>query len=719
MKHGMRWRDATGLSARPDPRRLRRGLSAAGVALAATLLAWSPLTQARVTKIVIDTKVSPAFGGQEYPAGSGRVYETIAGHLYGELDPNDSHNTIINDLQLAPRNANGKVEYMATFYLVKPIDMSQSSKLMWQDVPNRGGRITLEELSRDDGDIGLSSGWQGDNSGGTAQTPPPNNTNDYAVVPVPTYANGAAVTGTVMGRILNPSGVNSSQIIEHSNPIPYQPTTLDTTQSTLEYHDHETFDGIVQGVHPVASGDWAWASCSASNPFPGTPDPTQICVKGGFVPSKVYQVVFPSKNPYILAVGTAAFRDTASFFKYQTQDDYGTPNPVAGTKWIITRGSSQSGTFVRQLIHFGFTQDESYRTVYDGAWPIVAARRIGLNFRFAKPDLVMKLYEAGAEGPVWWSDWPDVARGLPTEGILDRCTASKSCPKIVEHFGSAEVWGQKLTLGWNGTGADADIPLPRNVYRYYFAGSPHGGGSGGFNENGTGTATCSGTNYGVGMFPTNPMPQTETVNAIRERFRQWVMIGRRPLPSVYPTIAAGQMVHADKTSIGFPQIPAVLTSTNPDAPNNFINSMFDYNWGPDLNYSENIGFHDYEPPVIKQVLPMLVPKTDVDGNEIGGVPVVLREAPLGTYLGWNVVQAGFHQGQNCNYQGGWIPFAVHKADRLANGDPRLSLEERYRSHAGYVRAVKVAAFKIWKQGYLLPADRDALIQEAEASNVLK
>ena len=111
-------------------------------------------------------------------------------------------------------------------------------------------------------------------------------------------------------------------------------------------------------------------------------------------------------------------------------DDFGNPNPVAdGIKWVITRGSSQSGTFVRQLIHFDFTQDEAVRTVYDGAWPIIAARRIALNFRFAKPDLVMKLYEAGAEGPVWWAPWPDVARGLPTEGILDRCTASKTLPE--------------------------------------------------------------------------------------------------------------------------------------------------------------------------------------------------------------------------------------------------------------------------------------------------
>ena len=147
-----------------------------------------------MTKIVIDTKVSPAFSGADFPTGSGRVYETIAGRVFGELDPTDSHNTIIQDLQLAPRNAAGKVEYSATFFLVKPIDMSKSSHLMWQDVPNRGGRITIPVLSRNDGDIGLSSGWQGDNSGDTAQVPAPGNTNDYAVVPVPHYADGSPVT---------------------------------------------------------------------------------------------------------------------------------------------------------------------------------------------------------------------------------------------------------------------------------------------------------------------------------------------------------------------------------------------------------------------------------------------------------------------------------------------------------------------------------------------
>jgi Alpha/beta hydrolase domain len=686
--------------------------------LAVLVFCIPTITSARVTEIVIDNKVSPAFGGQSY--GSAGQYETITGRVFGELDPNDPHNAIITDINRASTmNAEGKVEYVATFFLVKPIDMSKSSHLMWQDVPNRGGRITLAAASREDGDIGLSSGWQGDNSGGTAQSNP---ARDWAIVPV-----ASNVTGVVMGRIMNVGGIDSQPIIEHSNPLAYQPMTLDTTQATLEYHDHETSDGIVSGVHPIASTDWRWASCSAANPFPGTPDPTQLCVKGGFLPDKLYQVVFRARDPYILAVGTAAFRDAASFFRYETQDDHGNPNPLAGQiNWVITRGSSQSGTFIRQLIHFGFTQDEANRKVYDGAWPIIAARRIALNFRFAKPDLVQKLYEAGSEGPVWWHKYPDHARGLPPGGILDRCERSKTCPKVVEHFGAAEVWGQKLTTGWVGTNAKADIPLPKNVRRYYFASSPHGGGSGGFDVNPGSVPNCSGTNYGPGTFPRNPMPQTQTVTALRFHFRNWVMHGTLPPDSVYPTLAKRQLVAPTKAAMGFPDLPAVLASSNPAAPERdvgggsspFIMAMLQYYWGPDLNYSENTGFHTFEPPIVRKVIDQVVPRVDADGNEIGGVPVVLRGAPLGTYLGWNITASGFHRGQVCNYQGGWIPFAKTLADRMATGDPRPSLEERYGNHAGYVAAVTRAADNAMARGFLLQADHDALIAQAAASNVL-
>ena len=713
----------------------QRWASLGAAAVAALLTCTSP-AQARVTKLVIDTTVSPAFGGATF--GDVGQYETIAGRVFGELDPRDPRHRIINDIDLAPKNVHGRVEYMATFFLVKPIDMSKASGLLWQDVPNRGGRITIAVDARELGDVGLSSGWQGDNSGGTAHGAPGR---DYAVVPIAKNPDGSSITGPVMGRILNASGVNSSPIIEHSNPIPYRPITLDTTQAKLVSRVHETIEGVVTGEQVIPSADWAWARCSATSPFPGTPDPTQICVKGGFVPDRVYQVVFTAKDPYVLAVGAAAFRDAASFFRYERQDDFGTRNPVADRiSWVLTRGGSQSGTFVRQLIHMGMTQDEAGRKVYDGATPERAGRRIALNFRFAKPDLVLKLYEPGNEGPLWWHAWPDEVRGLPTRGMLDRCTKTRSCPKILEHAGAAEVWGQKLTVGWLGTDPDELIPLPKNVRRYYFASSPHGGGDGGFDVNPGPIPQCSSNNYGPGTFPENPMPQTETINALRYHLRRWVMMRIEPPDSVYPRLVKetkhhthhdrhhhhghskpkhlSDLVKPTKRAMGFPEIPAVLASSNPNAPNNFIQAMLDYDWGPGLNYSDNKGFHSFEPPRIKQVIPMLVPRVDEDGNEVGGVPVVLLKAPLGTYLGWNITASGFHKGKVCNYEGGWIPFAKTKAERLANNDPRRSLEERYQDHAGYVRVVRRAAASIVAQGFLLPADAARLIAEAEASNVL-
>ena len=198
----------------------------------------------------------------------------------------------------------GKVEYVASFYLVKPIDMSKSSRLMWQDVPNRGGRITISAAHRNDGDIGLSSGWQGDNSGRTV----PADDNDRVTVPIAKNANGSPVTGLVIGRIVNASGADSRPVIVNANPVPYKPTTLDTTKATLTTHRAETQGGVVTEGPAIPSGDWAWAKCSATNPFPGTPDSTQICVKGGFDPKLLYQVVFTSQDAYVLGIGFAAFR---------------------------------------------------------------------------------------------------------------------------------------------------------------------------------------------------------------------------------------------------------------------------------------------------------------------------------------------------------------------------------------------------------------------------
>lgn len=684
-----------------------RAILLAGSALA---LAAATDAQARVTRIVIDKTVSPAFNGATY--GSVGQYEVLTGRAYGELDPKNPHNTIITDIQLAPKNAHGMVEYMATFQIAKPIEMSKASHLLWHDVPNRGGRVTIVAAERNFGDVGLSSGWEGENIGATA----PKENNDYVVVPVAHNPDGSTITGPVMGRIMNASGPASQAIYVHANPVPYQPATLDTSKASLETHAHETMDGQVSGVKKIPASDWAWAKCTADHPFPGTPDPTQICLKNGFEPNLLYQVVFTAKDPKVLGIGFAAFRDVGSFFKSAKADDSGTANPLAnGITWSISRGVSQSGNYLRQFLHLGFNQDEAGRQVYDGVWPIIAGKRIAMDFRFAMPDGVSKLYEPASEGTQTWLPSPDPVRGLPAAGILDRCTASHTCPKIIEHFGAAEFWGLKLSPSFVGTTGDKDYPLPANVRRYYIASTQHGGGPGGFNVNPAAPPACPSNGYGQGLLPANPLPHRETVNAIRVHFRDWVMKGVEPPASVYPTLAAGTLVEPTKQAMGFPTIPGLPA----DAPTGFMNTTLDYDFGPEFNYADGTGVITKLPPAIKHVIDMKAPKVDADGNELGGVPVVLRETPLGTYLGWNITAAGFHKGQLCNYAGGMVPFAKTKAERMANEDPRPSLEERYHDHEGYVQAVRLAAQKAMAAGFLLKADADALIDQAEKSNVLR
>jgi len=669
---------------------------------------------ARVTRIIIDA--TGTLTGQDIP------YETLTGRAFGELDPSDPLNTLITDIDLAPR-VNGKVGYIATFFIVKPVDLSRASGLMWHDVPNRGGRITITPDLRNLHDVGLSSGWQGDNAGATAVpaiastlTPVPPSSNEWVKVPVLT-----GVTGQIVGRIINRSGLGAQPLNVMGNPIPYFPAnSSNNAGATLTTHLHETIDGIITEGSTVPNSDWKF--CGGGTflaPAPVTTLPVRLCLKDGFDATKLYQLVYTVKEPYVLGAGTAAFRDVGAFFKYEAQDDSGTANPLARSiKWAIIRGSSQSGNFTRHFIHLGMNQDEKGRIVHDGAWPLIAGRRVANNSRWGQPDGVLELYQMGSEGPQWWHQFPDTVRGLHPAGILDRCEATKTCPKIVETFGGAEVFALKMTTSWVGTSANNDIPVPKNVRRYYLPSSTHGGGNGTTTENPPNTVVgCPGNNWGTGTLKANPVPATGLVNRMRIALRDWVMRSVDPPPSQWPTLAKKTLVEPTKAAMGFPSgVPGI-----PDSiflPENFIFPVFDYDWGPAFNDSDATGNPTNAPPPILHVIKMMVPRVDADGNELGGVPTVQRDAPLGTYLGWNITSGPgdgppiydgrpFHAGQVCNYVGGMVPFFKTKHQRLAAGDPRLSLEERYGTHAGYVAAVTAAANNAFNQGYLLAADRDA------------
>jgi len=262
-----------------------------------------------------------------------------------------------------------------------------------------------------------------------------------------------------------------------------------------------------------------------------------------------------------------------------------------------------------------------------------------------------------------------------------------------------------------GTDGKADVPWPDNVRRYYIASSNHGGYL-------VPAPNWPGNNFGSALLAPNVMPHIHTVNALRQHFRNWVISGALPPASVWPRINKGELVDANKAAMGFPLMLGVPSNL----PSNFIMPTLDYDWGPDFNYDDGAGVPTKIPPTIKQVINMKVPRVNANGNEVGGVPVVLHDAPLGTYLGWNITAGGgrpFHQGQICNYVGGMIPFARTKAERIASNDPRLSLEERYTEHAGCVTAAKAAAANAVKQGFLLQADADLLIGQADSSAVLE
>jgi hypothetical protein len=627
-------------------------------------------------------------------------YEKLTGRFFGELDPKDPLNAIITDLDAAPRNGRGMVEYSATFSMLKPADMAKASGVLVYLVPNRG-RISLEGAAgtvnadfRTAGHVILASGWQGDIRPAAGI--------ETITVPVAKNPDGSSITGPVLARFSDmPANTRTLPILRGGVAQTAQPASLDTSKATLTRRATE--DGK---VIPLRSSDWAFADC-AKTPFPGEPDPHKICLKDGFDPAYLYELVYTAKDPLVFGIGFAATRDLNSFFRHAERDDTGAANPLARRiSFAIGQGNSQSGNYLRSFLHLGFNQDESGRIVFDGANPNIAVRLLALNIRFATPGGAVALYEPGSDGTLWWSDYADGARGRPANGLLARCRATETCPKIFETFGAAEFFGLRASPDLVGTRADRDIPLPPNVRRYYFPGVSHGGGAGGFSAATPRPPACC-------ELPANVNPSRDTMRALMAALVDWVVKGTLPPPSRYPRLDRGELVAPTQAAMGFPVIPGM------PLPDGILNPLYDYDFGPQFRYSDVSGVVSIQPPPIRQVLPTLVPRVDADGNEVAGVASVLHQVPLGTYTGWNIAANGFYKGRIFPQPGSFIPFAKTKAERLASGDPRPSLEERYGTHENYVEKVRAAANEMVRDRYLLAEDAGRLIAEAGNSDVLR
>jgi alpha/beta hydrolase family protein len=667
--------------------------------------------EARVASIVIDSPAAPAFAGAAI--GTAGPYVTLKGRVFGVLDPHDQHNTIIQDLELAPRDAHGMVQYIATFQITMPADLSKATGLMFNEVSNRGGNaIPTTAAAVVPGAIYLQSGWQGDllahcttDYPCTALNVPFTGTQQVIQVPVAKNKDGSTITGPVYGHIANATG-STAQMVIFTTPVPYQPLSTDTTKTEFWSLASQTITGVDGAKTLIPSADWAWADCSTV-PFPGTPDPTRICVRNGFNSDLLYEMVFKAKNPLVLGVGYAATRDIISFFHHASADDNGTANPIVdAVRKVITVGSSQSGSFIRSSIHLGFNQDEQNRQVVDGAWPQIDGRQLYMNVRFALPDVITNLYMMADEAPVWWAHYPDKARHFPAEGLLDRCTETRTCPEVLETFGSLEFYDEKMSPDLIGFTAEEDIPLPRNVHRYYYPSTTHGGGGGGF------TFAANPPPANGCVFPANPNPESDSNNALQDDFVELVMQGT-PMPrSSYPTLRDRLLVPATQRAEGFPDIP------NYPFQGNQINFAELFDFGPDIDYRNQTGIVTIQPPIIDRVLPTYAVKVDSDGNEFAGVRSVLLQAPLATYTGWNTFAAGIYKGQQCGLTASSFPFQETKAQRIVAHDPRRSIEERYGTHQGYVCVVTNAANEAVKQRFLRSTAAATLIAQAQAGNVL-
>jgi hypothetical protein len=622
-------------------------------------------------------------------------YEILRGRFYGELDPTNPHNTIITDLEYAPRNARGLVEYSATYAVAKPIDMRQASGVLLHDVPNRG--FHLNQMTGDPhGHVRVVSGWQSD------LAPAPGL--HTATVPIARNPNGESIVGPTFAQFIDiPAGSPSVQLLRSIGPLELPlvaPASLDTRRARLFYQRTPNAEPV-----EIAPGNWAFADCR-NEAFPGRPDAEFISVRGGFEPHVAYRLVYEAKDPKLQGIGFAATRDLISFLRY-AQD---ASNPLAGTiHKAIAFGVSQAGNFLKTSLHLGFNADVRNRVVFDGLHLDIAARHVPLNVRFGVPGALADEFDLGSEGVLWWSAYEDRLRNLGLHSLLDRCNAVGTSPKIMETFGSAELWNLRASPMLVGTDATQDLPLPGNVRRYYFPSVMHGSSWNSGFKGDSAHAALTGASL---RLPGNPNPSGETLRALKQRLIDWVVSGKEPPPSRFPSLRAGDLVAPTAAAMGWAEIP------NAPVPDGKLNAIIDHDLGETFHYADTSGVVSVQPPRFRQFIPSLVPRVNVDGNETAGVPSVQLLVPIGTYIAWNEIIDGFNRGKGFTLAGGFIPFAKTKESRVASKDPRLSLEERYGDPAGFVRRVREVVIQQVAQGWLLQEDGDRLVKQAEESTVL-
>ncbi len=647
-----------------------------------------PLLDARVLRIEIESQ-QDVLNGKSF--GDAGAYERLTGRVYFSVHARDQANRQIVDLQHAANLSDGEVAFSAGFFAVRPKDPSKSNGSLLLEIPNRGNARILAvvdggdwKLERDAGDGWLlkngytvaSIGWQWDAPGQDALK---------LYAPIATD-HGRAITGLLRGDLMPSNEMDEIPlghlITGHIGGIEYPVSAPNDQRNVLSVRDSPT---AVRKLIPRS--EWQFAHEADGKLEPSV---WHIHLNGGFQPGKIYEYVYAVSNPVIGGLGLSAVRDFASYAKHNGDS-------LIPAKRVYGEGISQNGRFLRDFLYQGFNADEQGRPALDGVLAHVAgAGRGSFNYRFAQPsrdaEPTSSIFFPTDLFPFTGLPERDPIKGLAA-GLLDRARASKTLPKIFFSNTSYEYWGRAAALIHVTADGKQDASAAGNVRIYHLTGLQHF--SGPFPpEKGTGDL--------LGQEPESPLPVRFFWRAMVRNMDAWVRDGTVPPQSSHPSIAEGTLVPLSKYA--FPAIPHVNQPKIADA-------AYRLDFGPDW---QTTGILSIQPPIVGQPFPVLVPQVDDDGNERDGVRLPEITVPLATYTGWNLRDPSIGAaGQRVAFEGSYLPFPKTEAERQSAGDPRRSIAARYSSRSEYMKAFSAAVERLVGENWILPEDREALIERGE------
>jgi hypothetical protein len=601
--------------------------------------------------------------------GQTGAYEKVIGTIRFAADPAHPLHARITDIDAAPRNADGRVEFSGDFYLLKPVDPQKGNRRLLVDVPNRGRKVALDIFNSaprvpdpaapehfGNGFLmrhGFSVAWIG-------WQPDVPRQDGMMALDVPRVEG---VTGWVRVQRRPNERVDTMPLADRYH-VPYATVDLHDGQARLTVRERAGAP-----LTEVPRSAWRFS------------DATHVALDGGFAPGAIYRVIYRSANPPVVGLGFLAVRDTGSWLRWSSAES---GNPLAGAiERAYLFGLSQSGRFLRHMLFLGLDEDEEGRTVFDGVMPHVGgARRGEFNLRFGQPSLNVHA-SVGSLPP------------FNDDGVFDRVRKRTTIPRIIATNSTPEYWRGDASLIHTDSEGTRDVEPAEFARTYLFAGTQHTPGS-------VPPLAANSSTGDRGYHVFNTVDYSPLLRSVLINLDRWVTDGTEPPPSRFPRLADGTAVEAESLAAFYATIPGARFPERVTRPPRL-------EFGPD--YDRGVAIY---PPQIGAPYKTHVSSVDRDGNEVGGIRPWELEAPLATFTGWNTRHPDTGAaGDLMSMNGSTLPFPLTRAERERSGDPRLSIAERYASKAAYLERVRETMRKLIAARFVLAEDLEAVVERAD------